>query len=418
MNTSIFPDVMRDLEFPWVAAVVQDAANSALPILSDALSVLLVTTIVDDGKAGRVNWYSVSDPTELSPGGSELLRGRGTVRRPRGLLWAVVDAECGEPLPAGIERRQGYYIATVRDLEVDQRQVLEEVTSRSPTSVLYVPVCVAIPHRRTSLVERRLAGILSVDSWASKAFAREEVCRFFLALGNLIGTVMTMLRLVYYDPLTGEAGVLSRRFVDDTIPRLKAAGEPGVLCAYLDINRFKDVNDRLNHDAGDDLLCEIGRRLREHVALEVMKEGGQCWVCRRGGDEFVVLASGLDKVTFERIVREALEGTTMRTGAPRAVVVSASVGVAGITWDASAQQKGMSDDKVVSEADKCQGVAKAIWRVLASLNPEQGGIVISESCDQDIVRTHLEAKHAQATWEKAARTWSREKDGSGGEADP
>lgn len=85
------------------------------------------------------------------------------------------------------------------------------------------------------------------------------------------------------DPLTG---LLNRRGLEEAFDRMASPIEARALL-YLDLDGFKQVNDRLGHAAGDVLLHAVGRRLRETV-------GPDHTICRLGGDEFLVLLERLD----------------------------------------------------------------------------------------------------------------------------
>jgi len=60
-----------------------------------------------------------------------------------------------------------------------------------------------------------------------------------------------------------------------------------VVVAYIDVDRFKDVNDTMGHAAGDALIMAVARRLQEHVTA-------QDFLSRFGGDEFAVLRQSND----------------------------------------------------------------------------------------------------------------------------
>lgn len=94
-------------------------------------------------------------------------------------------------------------------------------------------------------------------------------------------------RLAYRDPLT-ELG--NRRFLDMQLPNIIAAAQESntdVSAMVIDMDGFKQVNDQLGHDAGDELLVLVAGLLKactRHDDLAI----------RLGGDEFVVLMPGCD----------------------------------------------------------------------------------------------------------------------------
>ena len=101
-------------------------------------------------------------------------------------------------------------------------------------------------------------------------------------------------RLARTDPLTG---VLNRRALEEqfeaSTEKEPAEGE-GLLFVLLDLDNFKDLNDREGHDAGDLALRQFGRHLRERLR-------GQDAVGRIGGDEFVLLLQDTDTLSPHRL---------------------------------------------------------------------------------------------------------------------
>ncbi|AMK75212.1 MULTISPECIES: bifunctional diguanylate cyclase/phosphodiesterase [Methylomonas] len=93
-------------------------------------------------------------------------------------------------------------------------------------------------------------------------------------------------RLAYYDPLTH---LPNRRLLQDRLGQELVAGARNGLYGailFLDLDNFKTLNDTRGHDAGDQLLVEVARRLRSTVR--------ECDIVGRlGGDEFLVLLADL-----------------------------------------------------------------------------------------------------------------------------
>ncbi|WCI09585.1 EAL domain-containing protein [Arthrobacter sp. OVS8] len=154
--------------------------------------------------------------------------------------------------------------------------------------------------------------------------ARIAQDRITQAMADLAEQAAQLKDLAFKDPLTG----LSNRqlFSDHLAAALRGPCGTAVDVLLLDLDDFKEVNDILGHHAGDQMLIEVGRRLRECVRPNDV-------VARLGGDEFVVLLVGsLDaEAVAGRIVDSLrvplwIDGTMLRP--------SLSLGLASISEDA------------------------------------------------------------------------------------
>lgn len=144
-----------------------------------------------------------------------------------------------------------------------------------------------------------LFGLVPVGFWTLHAFqfaSLLEMAMWMMVLAQRVHDIRQgaefmqldrdrMRSLALTDPLTG---LLNRRGLHEAAQPLLAACSPrqGAALYLIDLDGFKPVNDRLGHEAGDQLLAAVGRRLRGQVRTSDL-------VCRLGGDEFVVLAGGL-----------------------------------------------------------------------------------------------------------------------------
>jgi two-component system cell cycle response regulator len=127
------------------------------------------------------------------------------------------------------------------------------------------------------------------------------------------------------DPLTG---IYNRRYASQHMNRVmeRARETDGVFAVMMiDLDKFKAINDRHGHDAGDAVLREFSRRLQENIR-------GVDLVARFGGEEFFVAMPDVDRhaaaAAAERI-RRAVEGSpVVLPGGKVRVDVTVSIGVA------------------------------------------------------------------------------------------
>lgn len=150
--------------------------------------------------------------------------------------------------------------------------------------------------------------------------------------------------LAYYDVLTRLPN--RQLFVREAARAMRDAKQTEHLVGllYLDLDRFKRINDNLGHSVGDALLQNVARRLEHSVRQTdvVSKHGerrrhGQTRVARLGGDEFVLLLTGLtdeaQTVTVAKRIQQAL-GEPFECGGHR-FVVTPSIGIAMYPKDAT-----------------------------------------------------------------------------------
>lgn len=127
---------------------------------------------------------------------------------------------------------------------------------------------------------------------------------------------------VLHDPLTG---LPNRVLLENRMKHAVAIGQRGgsvFSVLMIDLDGFKAVNDSFGHAAGDELLREIGPRLRQ-----VLRESDT--VARLGGDEFVVLLQGVDEAAAIVVARKILHA--LRPGfalSADSAGIRASIGIA------------------------------------------------------------------------------------------
>jgi two-component system cell cycle response regulator len=121
----------------------------------------------------------------------------------------------------------------------------------------------------------------------------------------------------------------------------------------MDLDRFKTINDRFGHDAGDAVLREFTRRLQENIR-------GVDLVARFGGEEFFVAMPDIDRKAASQAaerIRTAIESAPFAIpGQPEPIHVTVSVGVAIAT------SSDTDAEAIIKRADRALYEAKETGR--------------------------------------------------------
>lgn len=165
------------------------------------------------------------------------------------------------------------------------------------------------------------------------------------------------LDLAVTDSLTG---VFNRRYLEAYFelrgrarqerahPAGTARAEGALALLLIDVDRFKEINDRRGHAGGDTALRQIAARLLAHVRASDM-------VVRVGGEEFVVLMPGSDRITAETVAERL-----------RAVIAAKPFAVEGadfaVTVSIGIAEGGMSPATLLAQADSALYASKAKGR--------------------------------------------------------
>jgi diguanylate cyclase (GGDEF)-like protein len=160
-----------------------------------------------------------------------------------------------------------------------------------------------------------------------------------------------------HDTLTGLSNrALFTQRLEDAIKRARRDGEFRFAVLFLDLDRFKIINDSLGHDVGDQLLINIARRLvsnlRESDIASRTRDGHL--PARLGGDEFVILLDDIEDFDHATLVAERLQRALGEPHmiAGHEVITTASIGI--VTSDGNYERP----DDILRDADTAMYGAK------------------------------------------------------------
>ena len=209
-----------------------------------------------------------------------------------------------------------------------------------------------VPEARSELavpikIRDRVLGVLNVESDKADAFDEDEAL-LLQALASQLAVALELNRaraeldrLTITDPLTG---VYNRRYLDRLLPteqdRAERFERPFALL-MLDLDDFKDVNDRYGHRQGDHILVAFAQALQRNVrSIDA--------VVRYGGDEFLVVLLETDAEGAERAAVRIRQRVVDALGTSSAVPEGEKIGV---SMGLAVRKPGENVDEKLADAD-------------------------------------------------------------------
>jgi diguanylate cyclase (GGDEF)-like protein len=158
-------------------------------------------------------------------------------------------------------------------------------------------------------------------------------------------------RLARFDTMTGleNRGAFQDRLQSE-LTELATTGTGELAVLWIDLDKFKEINDSLGHPTGDGVLCTVARQLSSIV-------DGRGSVARFGGDEFVLLARGTKPFFAEELAREVMRALSVPMN-----IEGTAIQVTGSIGAAVAPGHGIEADILLQHADMALYHAKANGR--------------------------------------------------------
>ncbi len=278
-----------------------------------------------------------------------------------------------------------------------------------PTSILLMSIAVWLrPGRQSPLATERPPGFLLPGAGAAAGlvilvFASVHATPV-VAVGLATATMLVVgVRLAlsarslrgltqkrYEQSVTDElTGLGNRRFLFAILDRYFAEGfgepAPATSMAFLfvDLNRFKELNDSFGHPAGDAILRQLGERLRNSLRETDV-------LVRLGGDEFAVIAMGADTEyavgIAERLTSSLEEPFILDAVSPR---ISASIGIALAPADATDSAALLWCADVAMYRAKSSGAHYALYDQQEDLEGAGNGLRLAEELRAAIEQDEL-----------------------------
>ncbi|MEG0148367.1 MAG: sensor domain-containing diguanylate cyclase [Comamonas sp.] len=301
--------------------------------LTDLESAYLTT--VDEARGVQNVIYSLNTGELNLPEGLEVPWGDTLCKRAldEGRMYTGNVAECWGDSGAARELGIQTYVST---------------PVRFASGSLYGTLCAA--SRRSAQLPQDAESALRLFAKIIAGFAEREQLVQSLQQAN-----RELSSLVLLDALTG---LPNRRCLTEELHRVIShcrRSREWVLVGFLDLDRFKQINDQHGHEAGDALLCSLGEQLAAAVRSSDM-------LARFGGDEFVIVGSGPQLIDDGDAIATDLQ---QRLAAASSITVSLSGGRKLVYEGASVAVISLSPDETDVD-DALQKADAAMYRVKAA----------------------------------------------------
>jgi len=226
---------------------------------------------------------------------------------------------------------------------------------RRPTSVALLPL---VRHGR-------LIGSLNIGSLSGNRFVRGVRTDFFEHLGAVVAICLE--NAVNHDRLKRQGltdtltAINNRRFFDQRLAEEMAAAKRDrhtLSCLLLDVDHFKQVNDRYGHQVGDRVLMEVATLIRAQMR-------GNDVLARYGGEEFAALVAQTDDTAAMEVaerIRSSIATRRFELADGEPFQVTISIGIATFDPEADPQFQRMEGSYLIGQADKALYAAKADGR--------------------------------------------------------
>jgi diguanylate cyclase (GGDEF)-like protein len=239
------------------------------------------------------------------------------------IVTLVLVAVCAVATVMNAPNRMGFLAMTVPIIALGGSYLLTANDGRlralAPAALILFAIMALIHHEVHGTITRAIVARVRNDILLDELnLERERIERTNQAL---LSANARLKHRATHDPLTG---LLNRSALTERLESLVAQSAPGagVAVLYLDLDRFKLVNDSLGHHVGDQLLQEASRR-----CIEALPNAP---IARLGGDEFCVLlhpvATPTDATRAADRIRSALDASFEVAG--RSVGAPVSIGIA------------------------------------------------------------------------------------------